>query len=311
MGRRATVLKKVKNINSLGLKTYYHYLYNKVYNYNFGIMGAYVGDTGSGKSMAALHIAETLDPTFSIDDVIYGSVKEYLKKINSKDKKDTKTGKAIVFDEAGAGGEEGANSRRFWSDLNQALSTTAQTQRYMRKFVFFTLPQLDFLDKQTRVLMNLAVNTERLGSSNVVIYPRYLYYDRMSYKGGEYRRMPSVITESGIPLKFKSISRMPLPSKSLRDEFNVISESFKNKLIAREHQKILEREAADNPEAIDMLAKRAWDQANLYKLNNKFDRELLQYGLGISRDKANAIKKMLNIRNEQGVFPFDTREDTL
>ena len=64
------------------------------------------GETGSGKSYSALHIAETIDPSFNAKRVVW-SVQEFLALLNT----DTlKRGNMIVFDEAGVGSEKPIHS---------------------------------------------------------------------------------------------------------------------------------------------------------------------------------------------------------
>lgn len=58
--------------------------------------GAVDSDTGSGKSLASIRLAERVDPAFSVDRIVF-TVKEFIALVNAG----LPPGSVIVFDDAG------------------------------------------------------------------------------------------------------------------------------------------------------------------------------------------------------------------
>lgn len=108
-----------------------------------------VGETGSGKSWAAVHIAEMLDPNFSIDNVIF-DVESFIHATQTASK-----GAAIVFDEAGIG----ASNRSAMSKVNKAVSALAQSFRHRNTFNILTLPTYTMTDVHLRQLAHFQIET--------------------------------------------------------------------------------------------------------------------------------------------------------
>lgn len=133
-------------------------LYNRVWEENKNLIIIILGQTGSGKSWAALHLAELLDPGFNIDRVCFG-VKELIA-LHQKSKK----GDAIVFDEAGIE----AMNRNAMSNLNKAVSKLAQTVRHRNTFIILTLPVLKMTDLHLRELAHYTVETIKIVNDECV-----------------------------------------------------------------------------------------------------------------------------------------------
>ncbi|MDS0257732.1 hypothetical protein ApAK_08680 [Thermoplasmatales archaeon AK] len=49
---------------------------------NRNVIALFVGDTGSGKSLSAIRLAERVDPSFGVDRVVF-TVKDFLALVNS------------------------------------------------------------------------------------------------------------------------------------------------------------------------------------------------------------------------------------
>ncbi len=63
---------------------------------NRNLIALFIGDTGSGKSLSSIRLAELVAPEFSNDRIVF-TVKDFLSLGNS----DFKPGSAIVFNNAG------------------------------------------------------------------------------------------------------------------------------------------------------------------------------------------------------------------
>ncbi len=108
---------------------------------------AVVGPTGSGKTYAALSLAHRLDPNFDVENIAFEPA-EFINLV-----KDSKSGSVIIFDEAGVG----YSSREFFSITNRALGYITQSFRFKRYVVFFTMPNLNFLDVTARKLLHFYI----------------------------------------------------------------------------------------------------------------------------------------------------------
>lgn len=129
------------------------YIYQRTNSYNDNFMGAFVGGTGSGKSISSLAIAEQIDPEFSIDNVAF-STNEFMQILN-KFQELYKIGinikgKVVIFDEV----QISQSSRDFMRKNNKLMNFILSTFRNMNLVVFFTLPSFNMLDSQSRALLH-------------------------------------------------------------------------------------------------------------------------------------------------------------
>ena len=66
------------------------------------------GETGSGKSLSSIRLAERVDPNFNVDRIVF-TVQDFLALVNSG----LPPGSVIVFDDAGLG-----INARLWQEMN-------------------------------------------------------------------------------------------------------------------------------------------------------------------------------------------------
>lgn len=125
------------------------------------------GEEGVGKSVLAMQIATYLDPSFTLDRIVFSS-DDFLKII--KDPK-TKKGSAVVLDEA----FNAANNRASLTEVNRAMIGVATEMRQKNLFVIMVLPSFFDLDKyfalwRCRALIHVyfTENEDR----NYVIFPK-------------------------------------------------------------------------------------------------------------------------------------------
>lgn len=184
-------------------------------------MGAIVGREGTGKSHSALRICETVDPSFTADDVFFNP-QELLEAFDSDQ---YGTGDMIVLDEAGVG-----LGNRSWYDKEQILlNQTLQTVRDDNMGVLFTLPRLEELDSQTigrlhAFIEMLDVHPEE-GWANSKWKNISLTRDG---RGQTYKKYPRLRFD-GVK---KRVSRFPItpPSEPLVDAYEERKEAFKEEL---------------------------------------------------------------------------------
>lgn len=106
----------------------------------------FVGDTGSGKSYSSISLAEKIDPNFSADRIVFTTL-DFLKLVNSN----LSPGSVIIFDDAGLGipaREWQATSAKIFGKLFQGF-------RYKNLVTMITVPNIAFIERQSRMLMHL------------------------------------------------------------------------------------------------------------------------------------------------------------
>lgn len=165
------------------------YIGNRVLRNNKNFLCALTGQTGAGKSWAALKMCELYSEQFNIpfnpEVHVISSLKELLLLITNKEaEKDIRFGSVIMFDEP----QTEANARDWQSNTNRALSQLMSTFRNQRLVVLFCTPYLDFIDKQSRVLFHGDFKVLGYDKNTKItkIKPRFLEYNKRT--GDFYRK---------------------------------------------------------------------------------------------------------------------------
>jgi len=166
------------------------YIGHRVLKNNRNFLCFVTGAVGAGKSYACLRMAEDYAELFGIEfdptHHVIGSLKELLLLI-TEPKKTRKIGfgSVIVFDEP----QVESNSRSWQSDINQAMGQLISTFRNQRLVVFFALPFLEMLDKQTRIIFHGEFKVEGFDKNTKIstLKPRFLEYNKN--KGDFYKKM--------------------------------------------------------------------------------------------------------------------------
>ena len=116
------------------------------------------GETGSGKSYAAMRIGQMIDPDFSIKNVVFSPM-EFMEVLK---KPWIKAGSCVVFDEAGVG----IPSRDWYTIQNKMVGFVMQTFRHMNLAVIFTVPNISFIDIQLRNLFHMYLEPRSISYKN-------------------------------------------------------------------------------------------------------------------------------------------------
>lgn len=131
------------------------------------------GEEGCGKSVLAMQMAKYLDPSFTIDNIVFNS-DAFIKKI--KDPK-TKKGSCILLDEAFSA----ANSRASMSEVNRSMIAVSTEMRQRNLFVLIVLPSFFDLDRafaihRTKALFHVYLD-EDFNRGQYIIFPKDLKRD--------------------------------------------------------------------------------------------------------------------------------------
>lgn len=169
----------------------------------------YVGPPGSGKSYTCLRVNELVDPSFSVERVVFPAV-DFVRTIADKS---LKARSAITWDDAGLG----MPARTWWDFMNQAAGYIFQSYRFRRLLTGITLADPTFLDSQPRKLYHiLLVFLPRMRPGDSAQARVYLT-EHNPRIGKVYTKRPIVDTPRG-RVTLKTI-RFALPSHELLEQY--------------------------------------------------------------------------------------------
>jgi predicted Zn finger-like uncharacterized protein len=171
---------------------------------NRNLIALFIGDTGSGKSMSSIRLAERVDPNFSVERIVF-TVKDFLELVNSN----LPTGSVIVFDDAGLG----INARLWQETSARIFGMLTQGFRYKQILTFITVPDETFIERQSRKLVHIRFEaTDVQGLMKMKLLSRNTFDPE--HPLAKFPRIHRGISEIAVKMvKFK------LPSENLRKEY--------------------------------------------------------------------------------------------
>lgn len=164
-----------------------NYMKHRVLNSNKNFLCIITGETGSGKSFAGLKLGEEIDSNFNVDNVVF-SITEFMKFLAS-DK--PKRGSVIMFEEVGVS----VSNRNWQKAINKLFNFIMQTFRYKNLIVFFTVPDYNFVDKQTRSLFHAQFELQGINQTEGYSTLKPIFLQRNSYTGEVYTKYPRVMVK--------------------------------------------------------------------------------------------------------------------
>ena len=136
---------------------------------NKNFIGFISGETGSGKSWTCLSMAEKLDPSFSLERIVF-TPGQFFKLINGGT---LKKGYVIVWEEVGVN----LSNRDWQSSVNKAINQVIQTFRHRNFILLMNAPYMDFVDAATRKLFHAEFETVGIVKKKVVLKGRIIQYN--------------------------------------------------------------------------------------------------------------------------------------
>ncbi len=126
-----------------------HDLFKQRLKENRNLVVLFSGKVGGGKSYGSLSVADYLTPSmqvgYNLDSLVY-SIPEFIQKV-----KTLPPGEVIIMDEAGIT----AGSRDTMTRDSKVLSKVIQSIRYLQHCTMFSLPNINFLDKAIRLMIDV------------------------------------------------------------------------------------------------------------------------------------------------------------
>ena len=277
------------------------YIYNKIYKRNSNFNLVFLGECGSGKSWAALRLACQLYPKFNRTDKpnIVFSVQDFVKKIKDKE---LEKGSVIVFDEVGVA----VNKKRWWSLINQAANLTFQTMRNRNFITIFTTPFPDFVDSDTRKLIQLFLEYSRAMKDARLFKAFRVDYN---YKFHNYIHKKLTFSVDGQLVEITRIG-FRKPPESLINKYEKLKQEFQDALYSDIYQSIIEQ--TDNSDdqykkKLDNFIESVEKNLDLYVIKDskgreKIDIDLLRAKTGKTLKLCRAVATTLEKRYALGKY---------
>jgi DNA-directed RNA polymerase subunit RPC12/RpoP/adenylate kinase family enzyme len=181
---------------------------------NRNLIALFIGDTGSGKSMSAIRLAERVDPNFSVDRIVF-TVQDFLELVNSG----LPAGSVIVFDDAGLG-----INARLWQEMSaRVFGMLTQGFRYKQILTFITVPDETFIERQSRRLVHIRFEaTDVQGLMKMKLLSRNTFDPE--HPMAKFPRIHRGISEIIVKMvKFR------LPSDDLREKYEAKKKEYMEK----------------------------------------------------------------------------------
>ncbi len=167
-----------------GNNSWVRWFVNRTMRKNNNNLVSVVGKTGSGKTWSAMSICEMMAKKdgipFTVEHIVF-SLKELMLLINSGT---LKRGSKIIFDEP----QVSISAREFQSEANKVFNYLLTTFRHKNLSLFFCTPFETLLDKNTRRLFHVRIDTDGINLKNNTcrLRPRYIEYT--DWKPEPYRK---------------------------------------------------------------------------------------------------------------------------
>lgn len=211
------------------------------------------GKIGGGKSYAGLSIGHFIDPKFTLNNVVF-SVTDLYKLL---DKNPPEPGSVVLLDEAGID----ASNLESMSTTSKALGTLLQTTRYLKLCMILTVPNVNFIVKQSRLLADFLLKHEEgqeVGEFSIL--EPMESEDSKDVEFIPYRTQ----NRNGREQIIESVS-FPLPPAFLTNEYEGIRKSVMESVRAKETSKLQKKFDAE-----DGRGKNINSLKNLRNVNKKY-----------------------------------------
>ena len=178
---------------------------------NRNLIALFIGDTGSGKSLSSIRLAERVDPNFNVDRIVF-TVDDFLALVNSG----LPPGSVIVFDDAGLG-----INARLWQEMSaRVFGMLTQGFRYKQILTFITVPDETFIERQSRKLVHIRFEaTDVQGLMKMKLLSRNTFDPE--HPMAKFPRIHRGISEIVVKMvKFR------LPSDDLREKYEVKKKEY-------------------------------------------------------------------------------------
>ncbi|MFD1515708.1 hypothetical protein [Halomarina rubra] len=264
-----------------------HCAWNRMHRHNQNWMAAFCGETGSGKSMAALRVCEVLDPDFGMDQVAF-SVEEVLELVVDDS---YGPGSMILFEEASVG----ASNHNWYEKANQVLGQVMETWRHQNRGLVFTLPAFSRLDKTARSRVHNYAAMKEIDRIRKLSAGKFYNVEEDEFSGELRRPFPRI---NGVKYEWMKFN---LPSADLTQRYEARKSEFTTDL----NQELLDELREENAEEEDDeltpkdvvteidRSNSLSDYIKTIPSGDYIDRDLLRAEYGVSEAESKQVKSLL------------------
>lgn len=266
-------------------------VWKRLWKDNEHFMGVIVGREGKGKSHTGIKIAETVDPSFDAERVLFDPV-DFLERLQEWRASGETRGKMVVIDEAGVG-----VGVRTWYDEDQiALNQTLQIIRDENMGVIFTLPRLEELDSQTRGRLHAFIEVMAKKPDDWVTL-KWLEWDpTRDGRNKIYREYPEM-TVDGHRRTIKRLKITP-PSSGIVEAYEERKDAFQDATYAEAIDTMtddVDDEMTVKEVAMEIADGALSDYVSVHSQNGTpyINQSLIRSDYGLSQNDSSAVKSLL------------------
>lgn len=252
------------------------------------------GETGSGKSLSAIKMANLISPRgITIKRNLVFTPQEFLNKI--KNKQNFEPADVLIFDEAGIG----LSARDWYSIQNKLLGAVLQAFRHLNIGLIFTTPDLSFIDVQARRLFHNYFETITINHKENLCYLSVYNVQRSSRYGVTFYKHPKY-NWYGDETTLEVIN-LHLPDQELIEDYEEAKEHFTTDLYTSASKdleiKTQKKDSVDkfkeDQKIIKDLKKNYKSYIKEYHKIKYLDKDLIRADYDISTHRAEKIKKII------------------
>jgi len=273
----------------LGVNQSFYNMLLKMKKKKKAIRMAFVGGAGFGKTYAAIHVAQILQPRFNVDQIVF-SGEDYLRLQSTM-----KDGQVLMLEEP----TYSAAARGWQSDWQQAVVRTIESSRFQNNPLLIPVVNRNLLDKVVREhYLNLVCEMFDRGICRVYDYKQ----SQWRSEGKRYTLTDLAIYEPGVDLNrcgretCLSCPKMAKCNKYIWPQYERKREEWIKYYQTRDRETL---EAKNNPETprdrFKDQCNEALQMGDRLKVKGKYDIGLIMYHLkGITnREDARLVKNVI------------------
>jgi len=276
----------------------YRRCWNNVYRKNRNFTLLVTGATGSGKSTTAQKIGQDLDPSFSVDRIVF-SAEDFLDLLANKN---LKPGACILFDELIT--DVGGASRNAMSQTNKLLSYVAATFRQRRLICLFCMPGLFQLDKNLRsTSVHGLIEMRSIDYENKKAVADFFWSTTNPRTGESYYKKPRLLNKEENRWTTIDNIRVGLPTKDLMQAYELKKNEFLDSSLKRWHGKVADARVKSDTAKSRKLSvadavRRVRNSRDKFVARGSVSWELVSKEFGIGQSRSRAIAKLVNMEGK-------------
>lgn len=284
-------LKKYTAEEIRGLNHFYRDVYYRLHNRDQNFLFVITGGTGSGKSFAALRMAQKIDPNFTDNmekNIVYFP-EEFMDRVYDPE---LYQGAVLIWEEVGTA----ISSKDWYSIINKQIGYVIQTFRKKHICLIMTVPSTDFMDSTVRKLVNAIGRMIHIDRKNMISKMRVWYVNYESNIKKWYFKKPIItIYETGERFKITHLNMPKVDAESSR-RYEKIRAEFVRKL-GLQVKSELDVARGKMPKKMDVptIVKKVIDNQEKYRhiKTGRLSYVKIQYEYGLSKNKAYEVKALV------------------